>query len=462
MIDDGFENRISQAGVDVLRIVETSVLVKVADDVAADKLWLHPGWALCRSLAAMGFGAVHLRGAIHYFENLTDIMRATRFTQEPGAWFAESVARNVPPVDVIVDLTSDPESKRYCAALARERAIPLVSLTLGRTWASMTVWPECGNDAILNESPADVDEEPLPPISRIAAGLAVQEVLRLAAGVELAAPPDPVVTYDAVSEARKTRNSEKTWPAVDVQIAIIEVIGAGGIGVHFLECFAPMLGRGSELRIFDPDDIGPENLPLQITYTLDDVGRPKAEVMAEKLGRICQPGVLISSFPMSYQERQEGLARPSLRVSCVDNFAARLYANDLSVLDGVPLADAGSSPLAARQVTFSPGSTACLRHSIPDLDELAASEEGGAASCSLVRAPTLTGTNAVIGGILAAEALRALLPEVHGPPCAGTILYDQRFPSRFGITQVLPPCAHRGARRCTARSEEENAQSRSP
>ena len=48
-------DRISAAGIDVRRVAETSVLVKIAD-VRADRLRRHPAWPLCRGLVAVGFG----------------------------------------------------------------------------------------------------------------------------------------------------------------------------------------------------------------------------------------------------------------------------------------------------------------------------------------------------------------------------------------------------------------------
>jgi hypothetical protein len=48
----------------------------------------------------------------------------------------------------------------------------------------------------------------------------------------------------------------------------------------------------------------------------------------------------------------------------------------------------------------------------------------------------------IAGGILASEALKALRPDVFGLPSQGTITYDARFPQRFGIVDVKPPCHH--------------------
>jgi hypothetical protein len=61
---------------------------------------------------------------------------------------------------------------------------------------------------------------------------------------------------------------------------------------------------------------------------------------------------------------------------------------------------------------------------------------------SLNRALTLPGTSMICGGILAAEALRALRPQEFGWPSTGTVVYDAHFPERFGVIDLRPPCSH--------------------
>ncbi len=61
-VGDQVEDRIAQAGADVLAIAETTVLI-VLDDPPQGQPWEHPAWALCRGLGALGFGTIHLCGA---------------------------------------------------------------------------------------------------------------------------------------------------------------------------------------------------------------------------------------------------------------------------------------------------------------------------------------------------------------------------------------------------------------
>jgi molybdopterin/thiamine biosynthesis adenylyltransferase len=196
----------------------------------------------------------------------------------------------------------------------------------------------------------------------------------------------------------------------------------------------------------DFDVVGPENLATQPAFSAADVGRAKAMVMAEKLAPFCDPELTIRPMVMRYQDRPPELPAPSLRIACPDTFAARRYANDCSIDDGIPLVEAGSAPLVAQQRSYLPGRTACLQHRIPNLAGRAAAERAPA-SCSQDRALTLPGTSMVCGGILAAETLRALEPEAFGWPSPGTIVYDARFPERFGVIDPRNPCSHPPARR---------------
>jgi molybdopterin/thiamine biosynthesis adenylyltransferase len=157
--------------------------------------------------------------------------------------------------------------------------------------------------------------------------------------------------------------------------------------------------------------------------------------------QIADPMLAIEPFVMPYEDRPRSLSAPTLRIVCPDTFAARAHANERSLRDGVPLVEAGSSPLGAQQRTYLPGVSACLEHRIPDLQRRVA-EERDRASCAFEHAATLPGTNLLSGGLLALEALRALDPDRRGPPSTGTIVYDARFPQRFGVVEPRPPCAH--------------------
>jgi molybdopterin/thiamine biosynthesis adenylyltransferase len=249
------------------------------------------------------------------------------------------------------------------------------------------------------------------------------------------------VSFDAADESRIQRSDTPRWLDFFIEDAVIEVIGAGAVGTHLLESFAPMLGTDCELRIVDFDLVGPENLVTQPVFRHEDVGTPKAVAIAEKLDDLCVGELRIEPMVMRYEDRPAALSPPSLRIACPDSFAAREAINRCSLDDGIPLVEAGSAPLVAQQRSYLPGHTACLAHRIPNFAQRAA-EERGPQRCSLEPALTLPGTSMICGGMLAAEALRALRPDVFGWPSAGTVVYDAHFSARFGVIDPRPPCVH--------------------
>jgi len=431
----GPEDRLVQAGADVLQIAETGVLI-VLDDPPRGLPWEHPAWALCRGLCALGFGQVQISGARSDIGDLSLWLPELELEPMPSTYLGELERDGAEAFGVVLHLGRSTATRRRCAELAAEPS-SFASLHWSPTGVAMT-------SRLASDDVGGVGAfaaEPIAPVARIAAGLALQEALIGAGRLADAAPAAASVSYDVAGEERAPAQDASAWKELFIEDAIIDVIGAGGVGTHLLECLAPLLADGCELRIFDFDQVGPENLAIQPAFSADDIGRPKAVAMAEKLAAFADPAVDLRAMPIRYEDRPARLARPSLRIACPDNFAVRRYLNDCSLADGVPLAEAGSSPLAAQHRVYLPGHTSCLAHRIPRLAELA-DEESDRASCSLAQALTLPGTNMICGGILAAEALRALEPERFGPPSRGTIAYDARFPERFGVIEMRPPCAH--------------------
>lgn len=438
-------DRVALAGADVLRIAETRVLL-VVDEAPLWPPSEHPAWALCRGLGALGFADIQLCTSRDHAVDLSPLLPDGGVGWPSPLELHDICAAEAGDFEVVLHLGGMRRAKEECAALAAANGAGFASLSWGLTWVTLASGAVVPDQDKLEGPFGGLGLDPLPPVARIAAGLALQEALNSAGRLSSAAPPAAEVSFDAAAESRTGTSHARAWRGARIEQAIIDVVGAGGVGIHLLEALAPLLGDGCELRIFDFDEVGFENLAVQAAFAPEDVDRPKAVVMAERLAPACNPGLTLRPLVMRYEERPEKLARPSLRIACPDTFAARKYVNDCSLADGVPLVEAGSSPLAAQQRSYLPGRTACLEHRIARLGPLAA-EERDSASCALEQALTLPGTNMICGGILAAEALRALEPARFGAPSRGTIVYDARFPERFGVTDLRPPCRHRSTRR---------------
>jgi molybdopterin/thiamine biosynthesis adenylyltransferase len=432
------EDRLLGAGVDVASISEATAVV-VVDGMTGNGPWAHPAWALCRGLGALGFGGVELRGAEEYLPAFSFLMQGVPFRHLPaglpGVYESERAAGS----EVVLYLGSDPLSREACLKYATERSSSFVSIGWGRSWVEMSSSPRVPPSSLSFHLASD--EGPVAPVVRIAAGLALQETLILVGQLRSVAPPDARVSIDAAAETRSYEPGGAGWPSPLIENVNVDAIGSGAVGTNFLESFAPLLGHGCELRIFDFDEVGPENLATQAAFCAKDVGKPKAQAMAEKLAPLCDPSVDLTPVQARYEERAHNFSRPSLRIVCPDSWAAREHCNDRSLTDGVPLVEAGCSPLAAQVRSYLPGVTACLEHRIQNLPQRAATEQDHAA-CSQEQAFTLPGTSMICGGLLAAEALRTLHPERFGPPSLGTIGYDARFGRRFGVVDVRAACSH--------------------
>ncbi|MEE8476068.1 MAG: ThiF family adenylyltransferase, partial [Myxococcota bacterium] len=393
---DGDHDRVGQAGADSVRISQTAVLV-VVDEVDLGDPWFHPARLVCGALGALGFGGIHLRGAGAFGEDFSQTMEGFPFTHD------DLRPETTPPCHMVLHLGTNSATRDDCARIAQSRSSAFASVFWGKNWVAMASLAEIlRGDRGLHPN-LRVGEEPIEPIARVAAGLALQEVLISAGRLKDAAPPAPRICFDAAAETRTHQGDASPpppWPDAFIEDAILETIGAGAVGTHFLESFAPLLGPGCELRIIDFDRVGPENLATQPVFTQEDVGRPKAVAMAEKLAPLCDPELRIRPLVMRYEDRPPGLLPPSLRIACPDNFSARLFVNCCSLADGIPLVEAGSAPLVAQHRSYLPGHTSCLQHRIPNLAERAARERDRA-RCSQNRAITLPGTSMVSGGILA-------------------------------------------------------------
>ena len=118
--------------------------------------------------------------------------------------------------------------------------------------------------------------------------------------------------------------------------ARVLVIGAGGLGCPALTYLAAA-GVGT-LGIIDFDRVEISNLHRQILFTVADVGRPKAEVAAERL-RLLNPYIHVNTY-LEGLNRENALSiigTYDLVVDGSDNFPTRYLVNDACVILDKPL-----------------------------------------------------------------------------------------------------------------------------
>lgn len=138
------------------------------------------------------------------------------------------------------------------------------------------------------------------------------------------------------------------------------VIGAGGLGCPAIARLAAVgVGR---LGVAEFDAVEESNLPRQLLYHLDDVGRPKLDVVRERLDAL--PGR--SAFELVLHA---GIARGdepwmadyAVVIDAVDTADQKFALHDALVRRGIPLVHAGASGWEAQVLTVvGPGCLRCL------------------------------------------------------------------------------------------------------
>jgi molybdopterin/thiamine biosynthesis adenylyltransferase len=151
-------------------------------------------------------------------------------------------------------------------------------------------------------------------------------------------------------------------PGLDISrvaTSTVLIAGAGNIGSHL----APQLARAGvgALRILDRDRVEAKNLATQ-DYRPEDVGRPKAEVLAERL-RAQFPGRTVEAWVGDLEDVPLGVASVDAVLGALDSRRARqVLASELAWPQGVPVIDGGvGEGLLGRVQVFVPGAdSACL------------------------------------------------------------------------------------------------------
>ena len=116
----------------------------------------------------------------------------------------------------------------------------------------------------------------------------------------------------------------------------VMVVGAGGLGCPVLQ-YLVAAGVGS-IGIIDHDKVSLSNLQRQVLYSIDDIGKSKAEVASKKLLIL---NLSVNVHPISQKidlaNALEFLKGYDVVVDCTDNFPTRYLLNDACVLLNIPL-----------------------------------------------------------------------------------------------------------------------------
>jgi|TARA_B110000238_G_C16130225_1_gene441104 molybdopterin/thiamine biosynthesis adenylyltransferase len=196
-------------------------------------------------------------------------------------------------------------------------------------------------------------------------------------------------------------------PQIDVEgqqkliDAHVLVLGAGGLGCPALSYLATA-GIG-EIVIVDPDVVDQSNMQRQILYTLEDIGRYKAEVAKNKLLEY-GTNVRITAHTKipNAQELSAWVTNADIVLDGTDNFEARYQHNEACLKAKTPLISGAVIRFEGQLTTFDHRNADspcyhCLYPKASD-EQLNCSENG-----------VLGPVAGIVGTMMATEAIKTLL-----------------------------------------------------
>ena len=177
----------------------------------------------------------------------------------------------------------------------------------------------------------------------------------------------------------------------------VALVGLGGIGTPiavYLVCAG--IGR---LIIIDKDVVEKSNLNRQFAYSLQDVGKPKAECMAAFLKRLSTTTEIIAYRAELDEHNIDDLtAEADLIVEGVDNFETRFLINRYCVDNRIPYVHAAIQGTQGQLFIVKIPETPCLRCAFGDLKPLPGIEPP----------PVFGPATGVLGSLAAVEVIKLL------------------------------------------------------
>ncbi|MCX6833235.1 MAG: HesA/MoeB/ThiF family protein [candidate division Zixibacteria bacterium] len=186
------------------------------------------------------------------------------------------------------------------------------------------------------------------------------------------------------------------WDQERLKSARVLVVGVGGLGgISATYLAAAWVGH---LRICDSDRVELSNLNRQILFTAEDIGKPKAALVAKRISAQ-NPEIEIEAISNKLTEANvSGLASGcDLIIDGLDNHSDRLKLNKASFDLNIPFVYGAINEWLGQLSLFNPPQTACLACLMPE--ELQNPEV----------TPVFGALPGVIGSLQATLALRYLM-----------------------------------------------------
>lgn len=220
-----------------------------------------------------------------------------------------------------------------------------------------------------------------------------------------------------------------------LQTQRILIVGLGGLGSP-VALYLAKSGL-AEIRLADFDTVSLSNLPRQVLYRPDDIGRFKAEVLSEALGQLTpQTRFIPATEKAEGQTLTNWVAAADLVLDCTDQFATRQAINLACQAAKKPLVSASALQWSGQLMVIDPaqpnsGCYACL------FDPASPPVEAACGAYGVMT--TAVGT---MGLLAANEALKILMGQT--PRTGHVTIFDAKEPRldtlRFRARSDCPVC----------------------
>ncbi|HMN67749.1 MAG TPA: HesA/MoeB/ThiF family protein [Bdellovibrionales bacterium] len=218
------------------------------------------------------------------------------------------------------------------------------------------------------------------------------------------------------------------------------VIGAGGLG-HPVAQYLAAMGVG-HIEIVDGDEVNITNLHRQILFSDSDVGKNKARVLAEKIGKM-NPEIRVSyeSVFLNRDLALRAFADFDLIIDCTDNFESKFLINDVCALYDKPMIYGAVSQFEGQIGVFWKSKGSCYRCLYPSLPK--------ASIQNCAEAGVVGPVVGAIGSLQALEAMKILIgKDIELSPLIGRVNFynfcDQSFRSLKIPQRSTCPCHRPG------------------
>lgn len=234
---------------------------------------------------------------------------------------------------------------------------------------------------------------------------------------------DDRVVVDLAEESRYDRQELVSWWDQDrLSSAKVLVAGAGALGNELVKCLT-LLGVG-QISLVDFDHVERSNLSRAVLMREEDIGRPKAEVVAERAIAL-NPDVEVTPY-VGDLRAHFGIGRVAdydVVLGGLDSRIARLRLNAAAFRARVPFVDGAIEGIMGVVRVFRAPDSACYECTLTDRDmELLSVRR----SCAMLtvdeietgKVPTTATTASIVAGIQVQEAVKLL----HDAPGADALV----------------------------------------